>query len=123
MVLSRRTRSFIGGLSVGYLNTVTVVLVGLWLTPYLLRHLSEHDYGLWLLTLQILFYLGLTDLGVVALLPREIASTTGRTGETQSAELRDLVAETSRLVLRQMPYAAVASVAAWWLISAEWPGA
>ena len=43
-----RTRRFVGGLSVGYLHTAIVTIVGLWLTPYLLRHLDQHDYGLWL---------------------------------------------------------------------------
>ena len=46
---SSRTRRFVGGLSVGYLHTAIVTIVGLWLTPYLLRHLEQHDYGLWLL--------------------------------------------------------------------------
>ena len=68
-----RTRRFVGGLSLGFLHTAIVTIVGLWLTPYLLRHLDQHDYGLWLLTLQMLFYLALTDVGIVALLPREIA--------------------------------------------------
>ena len=82
VLTASRDRSFVGGLSLGYLHTVTVTFVGLWLTPYLLRHLDQHDYGLWLLTVQMLFYLALSDMGVVALLPREVAFTTGRAGET-----------------------------------------
>ena len=105
-VSGSRTRRFVGGLSVGYLHTAIVTIVGLWLTPYLLRHLDQHDYGLWLLTTQILFYLGLTDVGIVALLPREIAFTTGRAGVTLADDLRQLVGETTRLVLWQLPFVA-----------------
>ena len=116
-----RMRRFVGGLTVGYLHTAIVTMVGLWLTPYLLRHLDQHDYGLWLLTAQVLFYLALTDLGVVALVPREVAFTTGRAAETAADELRHLVGETTRLVIWQMPFAAIAGAAAWWVVSAEWP--
>lgn len=116
-----RTRRFIGGLGVGYLHTAIVTIVALWLTPYLLRHLDEHDYGLWIVTTQMLFYLALTDIGIVALLPREIAFATGRAGATPTAELRSVVGETSRLVFRQMPFAAIVSTAMWWFVSSEWP--
>jgi O-antigen/teichoic acid export membrane protein len=115
-----RTQRFIGGLSLGYLHTVVLTLVGLWLTPYLLRHLGEHEYGLWLLGAQVLLYLGLMDLGVVALLPREVAYTTGRAGDDRSSELRELVGETARLVLWQTPAVALAGLVIWWLIPAEW---
>ncbi len=116
-----RTRRFVGGLSVGYLHTAIVTIVGLWLTPYLLRNLEQHDYGLWLLTAQILFYLALTDVGIVALLPREVAFKTGRAGETLADDLRHLVGETTTLVFWQVPFVAIAGFATWWLVSAEWP--
>ena len=77
----------------------------------LLRHLDQHDYGLWLLTAQVLFYLALTDLGVVALVPREVAFTTGRAAEKAAEELRQLVGETTRLVIWQMPFAAIGGAA------------
>ncbi|HEY6361441.1 MAG TPA: oligosaccharide flippase family protein [Vicinamibacterales bacterium] len=117
-----RTRRFVGGLSLGYLHTAIVTIVGLWLTPYLLRNLDQHDYGLWLLTAQILFYLALTDVGIVALLPREVAFTTGRAGDTLTADLQRLVGETTRLVLWQLPMTATVGFAMWWLAAAESPG-
>jgi O-antigen/teichoic acid export membrane protein len=115
-----RTRRFIGGLSLGYLHTGMLILVGLWLTPYLLRRLGEHEYGLWLLGTQVLVYLALMDLGVVALLPREVAYTTGRASAAQASELQGLVGETARLVLWQTPAVAVVGVLFWALIPAEW---
>ena len=93
----------------------------MWLTPYLLRNLEQHDYGLWLLTAQILFYLALTDVGIVALLPREVAFKTGRAGETLADDLRHLVGETTRLVFWQVPFVALVGLVTWWLVSAQWP--
>ncbi len=73
-----RTHRFLGGLSLGYFYLGLVTVVGLWLTPFLLGRIGTHDYGLWLITSQILGYLMLLDLGVVALVPRETAYATGR---------------------------------------------
>jgi O-antigen/teichoic acid export membrane protein len=118
---SSRTSRFVGGLSVGYLHTAIVTIVGLWLTPYLLRRLEQHDYGLWLLTAQILFYLALTDVGIVALLPREVAYKTGRAGETLADDLRHFVGETTMLVFWQLPFVALVGLVTWWIVSVEWP--
>lgn len=115
-----RRRRFVGGLSLGYLYSAIVTFVSFWLTPYLLRHLEGQDYGLWLLTAQLVFYLGLTDLGVVALLPREVARTTGR-ADAASPAVQRVVGETARLVLWQLPLVAIAGVATWWIVAGEWP--
>ena len=73
-----RLARFAGGLGLGYLHTLAVLVVGLWLTPFLLRQLGSHDYGLWLLASQVLVYLALMDFGVVALVPREVAFAMGQ---------------------------------------------
>ena len=98
-----------------------VTIAGLWLTPYLLHHLDQHDFGLWLLATQMLFYLGLMDVGVVALLPREIAFTTGRAGATLSGDLQELIGTSTRLVLWQFPFVAVLSAITWWVVASGWP--
>lgn len=116
-----RTRQFIGGVTVGYVHTVVVVAVGLWLTPYVLHHLGQREYGLWLLGAQLLTYLALVDLGVVALLPREVAYATGRGDGLMAEELPKVVAETARLVMCQMPAVAAACLACWVLLPADWP--
>jgi O-antigen/teichoic acid export membrane protein len=115
-----RTERFVGGLGLSYVNTALMTLVGLWLTPYLLRHLGQQEYGLWLLGAQALFYLGLMDFGVMALLPRDVAYATGRAGANQSSELARLVGETTRVVLYQTPAIAVGGLLFWWLIPDEW---
>ena len=115
-----RVHRLLGGLGLGYLHTVGALLIGLWLTPFLLRQLGSHDYGLWLLGTQVVFYLGLMDLGVVALVPREVASASGLpTGDREDA-IRALVGQTTRIVLWQVPAVALAGGVLLWLFPQEW---
>ena len=116
-----RTRRFINGVSLGYAGQVLTIVVGLWLTPFLLGRVGAHDYGLWLVALQVLAYVALLDVGVVALLPRETAFATGRRALTgDGTELPRLVGETARLVLWQTPAAALVAAAVWFSIPEEW---
>lgn len=137
---SGRLSRFVGGLGLGYLHTLVVLVVGLWLTPFLLRQLGTHDYGLWLLASQVLVYLALMDLGVVALVPREVAFAVGQRASAgsggRSVPLRHgyggqaspagpdpvaaVVRRTIGLVAWQTPVVAVAAAAAVWLLPAEW---
>src|SRR5215467_11176037 len=99
-----RTRSLLGGLSFGYLNQAVLSLFGLWLTPFLLYRIGQHDYGLWLVGVQLLSYLTLMDLGVVALLPRSTAYATGRAMNGGAiSELPIVIGHTVRLIFWQMP--------------------
>jgi O-antigen/teichoic acid export membrane protein len=117
-----RTKKFIGGISFGYVGQALTTLVGLVITPFLLRRVGQHDYGLWLVGTQIMAYLMLMDFGVVALLPREAAAAAGRqraTGTTD--ELPQTVGRTARLVLWQTPAVAVAALVAWlFFVPSEW---
>ncbi|HEX9728934.1 MAG TPA: oligosaccharide flippase family protein [Gemmatimonadales bacterium] len=117
-----RTRRFLSGLVLSYVNVVMVTLVGLWLTRFLLHRLGESDYGLWLIVAQVLAYLLLMDIGVVALLPREIAYATGRAGSgTEShAQLRAIGTRTMAIVMWQVPVVAVVSVVVLLLFPAAW---
>src|SRR5439155_16324286 len=72
-----RTKRFFDGVVLGYAYMWLIMVAGLWLTPFLLRRIGGHDYGLWLIGLQVLNYLSLVDFGVLALLPREVAYATG----------------------------------------------
>jgi O-antigen/teichoic acid export membrane protein len=90
------------------------------LTPFLLGHLGSHDYGLWLLGAQVVFYLGLMDLGVVALIPREVASASGL-GDTERVDaIQTLVAQSVRVVLWQLPAVICVGIAIVWLLPTEW---
>jgi O-antigen/teichoic acid export membrane protein len=118
-----RSRQFLGGLILTYGYQAAVILTGLWLVPYYLTKIGQHDYGLWLVGTQLLTYLTLTDLGVVALLPLEIGYAKGRAGGTENvAELRQITGQTLRLVLYQLPLVACVALALWLAIPAEWQG-
>lgn len=116
-----RTRRFVGGVGVTYAHQVLVTAVGLWLTPFLLSRLGAHDYGLWLTAGQLIAYLTLLDLGVLALLPREAASATGSTADAKG-ELTAVVERASWIVIWQMPLIAIATTVAWFTLPADWQG-
>lgn len=118
--MSRTTR-LVGGLRYGYLNQAVLILAGLFLTPFYLRHLGQERYGLWLIASQVLAYLALTDLGVVGLLPREAGAAIGRSGGWEnSGELRRTLADVFAIVFLQLPIAAAAAAAVWAFLPARW---
>jgi O-antigen/teichoic acid export membrane protein len=94
------------------------MLTGIWLTPFLLRHLGQHDYGLWLVGLQLLNYLGLVDFGILAVLPREVAYIKGRTNDP--VELARLVRKVGKVVSAQTLLVALASYILWRRVPADW---
>ncbi|HET9360120.1 MAG TPA: hypothetical protein VFO58_10225, partial [Vicinamibacterales bacterium] len=106
---SGRVQRLLRGLGLGYLHTAGTILVGLWLTPYLLGQLGSYDYGLWLLGTQVVVYLSLLDLGVVARIPRDVAGASGRPDEDRMAALHELIGQTGRVVLYQLPPVAFAA--------------
>ncbi|HEX8474140.1 MAG TPA: oligosaccharide flippase family protein [Pyrinomonadaceae bacterium] len=118
-----RTKKFLGGVGFGYANQVLVTVVGLWLTPFLLRHIEPQGYGLWLVGMQFMAYLMLLDFGVVALLPRETALMAGRGGDdggNAREDLAALVGQAARLTMWQTPFVALGAVALWFMIPTEW---
>src|SRR5712692_4604393 len=118
-----RSRRFFGGLALSYCYQTMLVVAGLWLTPFFLRSIGQHDYGLWLVGTQLLTYLTLTDFGVVALLPLETAYATGRGGgAAKASDLPQIVGQTARLVLYQLPVVIAVAVAMWLTIPTEWQG-
>jgi len=116
-----RTRRFLGGLAFGYANQAMVILVGLWLTAFLLARLGQADYGLWLVGTRILGYLLLLDVGIVALLPRETAFATGRAGGAVDPDaLAEIVGRTTRLVFWQLPVVTLAAAVVWMALPTDW---
>jgi O-antigen/teichoic acid export membrane protein len=112
-----RSRRFLGGLTFAYLNQAAVMLVGLWLTPFFLRTIGQRDYGLWLAGTQLVSYLMLMDLGIIALLPREVAYATGRSiSGSQTESLSRLTGESARVVLLQTPVVALCAAALWLVV-------
>jgi hypothetical protein len=116
-----RSARLIGGLSLSYLNQALVTLIGLWITPFLFHRVGQNNYGLWLVATQIVLYLTLMDFGVVALLPREVAYITGRSGGSNTAtELPNLIGQNLRLLLWQTPVLVVTSFILWLSMPSQW---
>jgi O-antigen/teichoic acid export membrane protein len=112
-----RSKRFFGGLRLGYSYQALTMVAGLWLTPFLLRHLGQHDYGLWLVGLQTLSYLVLMDFGIVALLPRATAYATGYAiSGTAGADLAETIGRTARIVLYQTPLVALGVASVWFVV-------
>lgn len=123
MAESTRTGRFVRGLALGYVSMAVTLVVGLWLTPFFLRHLGQEQYGIWLMIGQALTYLGLMDLGVVAILSRETATAIGRSGSPEGADdLPDIIGRTMRLVLWQLPFVVVVATTAWSLFPSDLSG-
>ena len=119
-MLDGRLGRFVAGLGFGYLHTLTALAIGIFLTPYLLTQLGGYDYGLWLLGGQLLAYLALMDVGVVALVPREVAFAVGQGHGADSAAVRALVGRTVTVVAWQVPVVGAVALSAWWLLPGQW---
>jgi O-antigen/teichoic acid export membrane protein len=116
-----RSRRFFSGLALNYVYQGLLMITGLWLTPFLLSRIGQHDYGLWIVGSQLLAYLTITDFGVVALLPLETAYATGRKdGADRKRDLPLVVGQTTRLVLYQMPVVILLAAATWFALPAKW---
>src|SRR5262249_25043286 len=116
-----RTKRFLDGISLGYTSQVLITITGLWLTPFLLRRIGQHDFGLWLVGTQLCTYLTLMDFGMVTLLTREAAYAAGRGGSLMKVtDLPEIIGRIGRIMLWQMPVVALAATILWWTIPAEW---
>jgi len=116
-----RTKRFIAGAGIGYAYQAVVMIVGLWVTPFLLHRLGQHDFGLWAVATQILGYLLLLDMGVMALLPRETGNATGLAQDKpEAAQLSLLTAKVMRIVIVQLPVVALAAILTWYFLPAAW---
>lgn len=110
-----RTNRYLKGLAGNYISQGIILLAGLWLTRFLLSRLGQDEYGRWLVVLQVLTTLELTDLGVMAVLPREVAFRTGdaQTAGSDRTTVRELLSAARRVSLWQLPIVAAAGIVLW----------
>ncbi len=66
MFQSNRLRNYVAGLGTGSFRMLFQVLVGLWLTPFILRYLDRQEFAIFTLTLEVLNWLTLLDIGITA---------------------------------------------------------
>lgn len=110
-----------GAVQVSYVYQALVLVSGLLLTRFLLSRLGEHDYGLWAVGTQIVAWMYLMDLGVVALLPRETAYVLGEMHRRErGVEVRRVIDRTFALVLWQLPLVALVALCVWLLLPTRW---
>jgi O-antigen/teichoic acid export membrane protein len=112
----------VGGAAFGYAQLVLVTVVGLWLTPFLLRMLGVRELGLWMAGTQLLGYLALLDLGVAAILPRDIAAATGLPAAERARSLSALASSSMSAALVQTPVVLLAAAACVAFVVPEDPG-
>jgi O-antigen/teichoic acid export membrane protein len=109
-----RARRYLQGVGVSYLQVVLAAACGLWLTRFLLGRIGQDELGAWFVLLPLLGYLELIDLGVVAVLPREVAYATGR-ADGAAGGAAAVLGLAQRVVLQQLPLAVLAAAVFWGL--------
>lgn len=116
-----RTQRILGGTGIAYMHQGAVLIAGLWLTPFLLGTVGQDGLGLWLVAGQIIAYLTLLDLGVIAILPREVAfAAAGKDRAAAERRIGGLMARVRQIVRWQLLGLSAASLVVWWLLPADW---
>lgn len=82
-----RTRKAVVTSAFGYVQFAAAIVLGLVVMPLVLRQVDPRAFGLWLAVGELLGYLALADIGVLAVLPWTIAESRGRRsqGEIRSS--------------------------------------
>jgi O-antigen/teichoic acid export membrane protein len=57
-------RGLTGGVLIGWLSILLSIAVGLVMSPFLIHHLGETGYGVWVLVQSTVSYMYLMDLGL-----------------------------------------------------------
>jgi O-antigen/teichoic acid export membrane protein len=113
-----RSARIAAALTIGYGFQAVVAATGLVLTPILLARLGTETYGQWLVIGQVLAMLALLDLGVAAILPREVALSCGRGGSDGVASVTHRAVW---LVWLQTPVVGLVAAGVWTGVSAGEP--
>ena len=104
---SRSTR-FLWAAGLGWGYQLAAMITGLWLTKYLVVQLGDATMGWWTHSMVMVGYITAVDLGLSALLPREVAKQTGLAGSWMFAsELPLVIGKWSKFALLQWPIAMV----------------
>lgn len=107
-----RTRKAIVTSGFGYLQFASAIVLGLIVTPLVLRQVDPRAFGLWLAAGELLGYLALADIGVGAVLPWTIAEARGRRNQD---EIRSSLSNGVAIGLGVAAVTAGGAAAAWFL--------
>lgn len=69
----RKSGQIIKNVLVNWTAFLVTLLTGFWMSPFLIRHLGESVYGVWVLTGSLVGYLGLLDFGITQSIVKYIA--------------------------------------------------
>lgn len=115
-----RTRRFAWAALLTWTYQALVLLVGLWLTRFLLGHLGERTLGWWAQSIAVVGYIALADFGLSALLPRDVAAAIGRAGGWRgAADLPGIIASYVRFSIWQLLPVALLALGCGWVLSRE----
>src|SRR6267143_7021600 len=86
--MSLAQRAFIASLFT-YLRFGLALVVGVILVPFVLRRIGSHEYGLWIVTGELLAYAALVDFGLMSFMPWLVAECDGRSDTSLRALITD----------------------------------
>jgi O-antigen/teichoic acid export membrane protein len=107
-----RARKAILTSAFGYLQFASAIVLGLVVTPMVLRQVDPRAYGLWLAVGELLGYIALADVGVFAVLPWTIAEAEGR---RDRREIRAFIANGFAIGMALAVVTAVSVATIWFL--------
>jgi O-antigen/teichoic acid export membrane protein len=99
----------------GYLQFASAIVLGLVVTPMVLRQVDARSYGLWLAVGELLGYIALADVGVFAVLPWTIAEAEGRRNRN---EIRAFIANGFAMGIALAAVTVISMSAVWFLAPA-----
>lgn len=105
--MQSRTVRFMWAAGLGWGYQLFAMIVGLWLTKYLVERLGDSTMGWWTHALVMVSYITTVDFGLSALLPRDIAKETGISGGWKRAiHLPEVIGKWTKFAILQLPFAA-----------------
>src|SRR6185295_1950732 len=84
--MTSKAKRLFAGSALGIVNFFAVTFVSLYMMPFLIRHLGDRMYGLWLLVGSVLGFYGLLDLGIGTATQRYFSRAVG-TGDENEAKI------------------------------------
>ena len=76
--LRSRTGNYLEGVTSGWIAKLLPLVVGFWLTPFVLRHIGREAFGLYALATSIIGWMALLDLGLTPGLKAHLARNSAR---------------------------------------------
>jgi O-antigen/teichoic acid export membrane protein len=108
-----RTRRAVVTSAFGYVQFAAAIVLGLVVTPLVLRQVDPRAFGLWLAVGELLGYLALADIGVTAVLPWTIAEARGRRNQ---ADIRSSLSNGVAVGLIVAAVTTAGAAAVWFLV-------